>query len=82
MSDAEALGEVFAFFDADGSGQVDRSELEKIIAKAAEEDGIAIKPDEVAEVAKLFIDSGDDNNDGKLSKAEFIRLMQEFINSK
>ena len=61
-SEAE-IKEVFDTFDADGSGQIDASELESILTQLNVADAKAI--------AKTLIEEADTDHSGKISYAEF-----------
>jgi len=81
MCDAE-LEQAFGAFDADGSGKVDRKELKSILNKLVEMEGCPFKAEDVEPFCQFFMDEGDADNDGTLSKGEFMKLMKKFNSNK
>ena len=60
--------QVFATFDLDGDGQITAEELKAALAEMGE--------DVTVEDAAERITAGDADHDGKISRAEFVAMMQ------
>lgn len=66
----EVLENAFAVFDADGSGKLSTTELKDILTRVGTSS--AMSEEDALEVVRL----ADENGDGELSIAEFVKLMK------
>ncbi len=74
-SPAEIADKIFAQFDTDKSGTLDRKELKKILDVAVEGTGQTVTEQDINDALKEI----DTNNDGVVSKSEFTTLIQKLL---
>ena len=76
MSNAADITEkIFAQFDADKNGTLDRKELKKILDVAVEGTGQTVTEQDINDALREF----DTDNSGTVSKAEFTALIQKLL---
>jgi len=72
---AEITEKIFAQFDTDKSGTLDRKELKKILDVAVEGTGQSVTEQDINDALREI----DTNNDGTVSKSEFTALIQKLL---
>jgi len=74
----EALTKAFQEIDADKSGSISVSELEKVLVAFYKHSGKPADPSKIASEAQSCIRDLDKNKDGKIDMNEFINYFMQF----
>ena len=75
MNPSDITDKIFAQFDTDKSGTLDRKELKKILDVAVEGTGQTVTEQDINDALREI----DTNNDGSVSKSEFTALIQKLL---
>ena len=80
-TDEDKLDWIFTTFDTDGGGSIDIDEVADVVEGMFKMAGKSEDDDEIDEIADKIMETCDDNQDGEISKEEFLEhaMKTDFI---
>mgnify|MGYP003571890360 CR=1 FL=1 len=82
MADPKVLEQVFNEFDLDKSGFLTQNELEAVLGQIAKDGKSGITAEDISKACGYIVQLADKNQDGKISKSEFVKFTREYIEKK